>query len=199
MHRPIKPHSHHLRNAAGIVAISLVDLRLQYRLHVPRLNTDHRQTCYGQAAEQPMRQRPGFQSNSLEAVGGVRQHLQQSFRFALNLHFSNDLACVIHNADAGLLDRNVQSSKMVHAALLLLMPEAVHTDLVSIIGLKRSTPNLQLSTRTPADYPIFVAAHGAYADVTRRPSCARSCREQTQQMTALRRPYSITSSANASS
>ena len=31
--------------------------------------------------------------------------------------FPNDLACVIHNADAGLLDRHVQSSKMVHAAL----------------------------------------------------------------------------------
>ena len=36
-----------------------------------------------------------------------------------------------HNADAGLLDRNVQSSKMLHAALLLLMLEAVTTDLVS--------------------------------------------------------------------
>ena len=47
------------------------------------------------------------------------------------LHFPNDLAHVIHNADAGLLDRYVQSSKMVHAALLLLMLEAVHTDLVS--------------------------------------------------------------------
>src|SRR3954464_15151064 len=34
-------------------------------------------------------------------------------------------ACVVHNAVAGLLDRNVQSSKMVHAALLLLMLEAV--------------------------------------------------------------------------
>jgi hypothetical protein len=32
---------------------------------------------------------------------------------------------------ARLLDRNVQSSKMVHAALLLLMLEAVFTDLVS--------------------------------------------------------------------
>jgi hypothetical protein len=41
----------------------------------------------------------------------------------------NDL--LIHNADGGLLDRHVQSSKMVHAALLLLMLEAVHTDLVS--------------------------------------------------------------------
>ena len=46
-------------------------------------------------------------------------------------YFRNDLACVIHNADARLFDRNVQSSKMVHAALLLLMLEAVFTDLVS--------------------------------------------------------------------
>jgi hypothetical protein len=37
---------------------------------------------------------------------------------------------VIHNADAHLLDRYVQSSKMVHAALLLLMLEAVTTDFV---------------------------------------------------------------------
>jgi hypothetical protein len=35
---------------------------------------------------------------------------------------------------------------MVHAALLLLMLEAVHTDLVFTISLKRSTQNLQLST-----------------------------------------------------
>src|ERR1019366_5749670 len=44
---------------------------------------------------------------------------------------------------------------MVHAALLLLMLEAVTTDLVFTINLKRSTQNLQLSTRSPADYPIF--------------------------------------------
>jgi hypothetical protein len=39
--------------------------------------------------------------------------------------------------------------------LLLLMLEAVHTDLVFTISLKRSTQNLQLSTSSPADYPIF--------------------------------------------
>jgi hypothetical protein len=43
---------------------------------------------------------------------------------------------------------------MVHAALLLLMLEAVTTDLVFTISLKRSTQNLQLSTSWPADYPI---------------------------------------------
>jgi hypothetical protein len=33
------------------------------------------------------------------------------------------------------------------------------------IGLKRSTLNLQLSTRTPADYPIL----GSLADISQRP------------------------------
>jgi hypothetical protein len=44
---------------------------------------------------------------------------------------------------------------MVHAALPLLMLEAIPTDLVFTISLKRSTLNLQLSTSWPADYPIF--------------------------------------------
>src|SRR5262245_1768724 len=74
---------------------------------------------------------PASNPISLEVVGGVRQHRQESARFTRHLHFPHDPARVIHNADTRLLDRNVQSSKMVHAALLLLMLEAVTTDLVS--------------------------------------------------------------------
>jgi hypothetical protein len=51
--------------------------------------------------------------------------------------------------------RNVQSRKMVHAALLLLMLEGRIRGPRFTISLKRSTPKFQLSTRTPADYPIF--------------------------------------------
>jgi hypothetical protein len=131
MHRAIKARPHHLGDAARIVAVGLVDLRLQHRLHVPRLDTDHRQACFGESAEQPLRQRSGFQSDPLEAVGRVTQNLQQGFRLARYLHFPYDPARVIHNADTGLLDRYVQSSKMLHAALLLLMLEATTTDLVS--------------------------------------------------------------------
>src|SRR5271163_2187549 len=154
MYRAVKPHPHHLCHATRIVAVSLVDLRLQHRPHVPRLDADHWQGCFGERAEQPLRQRPSFQSNSLEVVGGVLQHGQQRFGFARNLHFPNDFARVIHNADAGLLDRYVQSSKMVHAALLLLMLEAAKARPRFTISLKRSTQNLQLSTSWPADYPI---------------------------------------------
>src|SRR6516162_9122570 len=131
MHRAIKPGPHHLRYAARIVAVRLVDLRPQHGPHVPCLNTDHRQARFGEAAVKPLRQRPSFQSNSLEAVEGVRQNLQESFRLTRHPRFSHDLARIIHNADARLLDRHVETSKIVHAALLLLMLEAAYTDLVS--------------------------------------------------------------------
>src|SRR5471030_1089303 len=167
MHRTVKPNPHHLRDAARIVTICFIDLRLQYRLHVPRFNTDHWQACFGESAEQPLRQRSSFQSNSLEVVGGVLQHRQQRFRFARYLHLPNDLARLIHNADARVLDRNVQSRKMFHAALLLLMLEAANADLVFTISLKRSTPNLLLSTNSPADYPICWDNSGRDEIVTR--------------------------------
>src|SRR4249919_773258 len=122
---------------------------------MPRFDTDHRQVRIGQRAVKPLRQRPGFQSNSLEVVGGALQHRQQCFRLARYLHFPNDLPRVIHNADAGLLDRNVQSSKMLHAALLLLMLEAAQRGPRFTISLKRSTPKSPAINKPPADYPIY--------------------------------------------
>ena len=59
-------------------------------------------------------------------VGTRPQNLQQSVGLARNLHLTHDLARAIHNADARVLDRNVQSRKIVHAALLLLMLGARH-------------------------------------------------------------------------
>jgi hypothetical protein len=116
--------------APRIVAIRLVDLRFQCRPHVPRLDTNRGQARFGKNAEQPLRQRSGFQSNTLETASRIRQYRQQSLGLA-RLHFPHNLARIIHNADARILDRNVQSGKIVHAALLLLMLEAVTTDLVS--------------------------------------------------------------------
>jgi hypothetical protein len=89
------------------------------------------------------------------------------------------------------------------------MLEAVHKDLVFTISLKRSTQNLQLSTSSPADYPIFgskaAAAHSkrgvrftpkAAADVTdprvRFGPTADSCTAANEHL------YSISSSAMAS-
>src|SRR4029453_15658709 len=68
MHRSIKPHAHHLCYAARIVAVCLVDLRLQHGPHMSRLNTNHWQACFGENAVKPLRQRSSFQPNSLEAI-----------------------------------------------------------------------------------------------------------------------------------
>src|SRR5271169_4231387 len=154
MHRTVKPHPHHLRDATRIVAVRLVDLRLQHRLHVPRLDTNHRQACFGESAEQPLRQRPCFQSDPLETVNWVSQNLQQGFWLARYFHFPNDPARVPHNADTRLLDRYVQSGKMVHAALLLLMLEAViTTDLVSPSAPSAAPKIFSCPQAGPADYP----------------------------------------------
>jgi hypothetical protein len=48
--------------------------------------------------------------------------------------------------NAGLLHRNIQSSKIIYAALLLLMLEAANTDLVSPQPEAQHRKNLQLST-----------------------------------------------------
>jgi hypothetical protein len=42
MHWTVKPHPHHLGDAARIIAVRLVDLRLQYRSHMPGFDTDYR-------------------------------------------------------------------------------------------------------------------------------------------------------------
>src|SRR5215472_12612728 len=154
MHRAIEPHPHHLCQAARIVAACLVDLCLQHRPHVPRLNADHRQARFRENAVKPMRQRSGFQSNSLEAIDGVRQHLQEGFRLTRHPRFPHDLARIIHDADARFLDRHIESSKIGHAALLLLMLEAADaTSFHHQPGAQH--PNFQLSTSWQADYPIF--------------------------------------------
>src|SRR6266446_9545305 len=131
MHRSIKSRSHHLCYAARVIAVCLVDLRLQHGPHVSRLNTNHWQARFGENAVKPLRQRSGFQPNSLEAIDGVRQNLQESFRLTRHSRFLHDLARIIHDADARFLDRHIESSKIGHAVLLLLMLEAAYADLVS--------------------------------------------------------------------
>jgi hypothetical protein len=84
-------------------------------------------------------------------------------------------------ADARLLDRNVQSRKLMHAALRLLMLEVVTTGPHSTISLKRSTQNLQLPQ---AGRPISLNG-GAKADIPESSVTARTGREQVQQQACV--------------
>lgn len=45
--------AHHLCDAASVISVSLVNLRLQERLSVPCLNADRRQAGFRQTTEQP--------------------------------------------------------------------------------------------------------------------------------------------------
>jgi hypothetical protein len=45
----LKPHPHHLCNAARIVTVRLVDLRRQHSPHMSRLNINHWQARFGEA------------------------------------------------------------------------------------------------------------------------------------------------------
>jgi hypothetical protein len=57
MYRFEQANPHHLSNTARIMPIGLVDLlRLEQRLHVPRLDADHRQTRFRYAVHKPLRQ-----------------------------------------------------------------------------------------------------------------------------------------------
>jgi hypothetical protein len=47
------------------------------------------------------------------------------------------------------------------------MLEAETTDLAFTISLKRNTQNLQVSTKSPADYPIYRVKSGHSADISK--------------------------------
>ena len=59
---------HHLRDAARVVAIAFVDLRLQERFRMPRLDADDRQSGLRQPLEKPLRQRPGFETDPFKVA-----------------------------------------------------------------------------------------------------------------------------------
>ena len=59
------------------------------------------------------------------------QHFEAAMAGHLGDLDPHDLARIIHNTDARFLDRHVESSKIVYAALLLLMLGAASADLVS--------------------------------------------------------------------
>jgi hypothetical protein len=54
MHGPEQIDTHHLCDATSIIAIALVDLRLEERLRMTGLNADHWQSSLCQPAEQPL-------------------------------------------------------------------------------------------------------------------------------------------------
>jgi len=86
---------------------------------------------------------------------GFEDEAEQSIRRPC--HRANDRSKRPNEFTSSIVPRGTSFHRWVELEfpLLLLMPEAVHTDLVFTISLKRSTQNLQLSTSSPADYSIY--------------------------------------------
>ena len=118
MNRPEQVDAHHLSDAASIVAVGLVHLRLQERLGVARLDADDREPGRGQPAVEPLRQRTGFEPDPLEPPGWIPEHLRQVVWMAGHLQFATDLARLVQNAQRSLFDRDIEAGIMLHAALL---------------------------------------------------------------------------------
>src|SRR4029077_11234830 len=106
------------------------------------------------------------------------------FGFARDLHLTHDLARAIHNADARILDRNVQSSKIVHAALLLLMLGARTTVTPFHHQPEAQHPKSSAIHKPPADYPIF-RGHSGHGRTRGWAHGARSPGPTAERMTSL--------------
>jgi hypothetical protein len=89
---------HHLRNAAGIMAIGLVRLGFQECLGVTRLDADHRQAGFGRALEQPLRQWSGFKTDPFDLPGRVLEHPRKILRVTGNFHLAANRARFVHDA-----------------------------------------------------------------------------------------------------
>ena len=75
-------------------------------VHVPRLDTSHRQVRFAESAVKPLRQWPGFQPNPLETVS---TELPAVLRFARHLVFANDSAHGVHPALAAVERANANA------------------------------------------------------------------------------------------
>jgi hypothetical protein len=68
----LKPHPHHLCNAARIVAVRLVDLRRQHSPHMSRLNTNHWQARLGETVGAVFGLTPSrYQSGESDRIGRI--------------------------------------------------------------------------------------------------------------------------------
>src|SRR4051812_5161702 len=156
MHRLEQPDPHHLRDPARIVAVCLVDLlRRQQRLHVPRLDADHRQLRRRQGSDQPLRQRTGFDPDP--AIGHVErgQKGNDIGRFGGYFLLQDHLAGIVDNAHRRFLHRHIKTCEMRHliapSPMLEVEPTSIHSSSQKGMRTHRQRPEPQ-----PPRYTIYV-------------------------------------------
>ena len=150
MHGAEEVDPHHLGDAAGIVAVAFVHLRLEKGFGMSGFDAHDRQPGLGQSLEEPLQQWSSLKPNPLEAPGGVLQKLQQVLGMRDDLDLTADLPRLVNDAHRSPFDRDIQTRLVFHTALLPLRPEAAPNDPRCTISLQCSTsPGIEGSGGRP--------------------------------------------------
>ena len=175
MHRTIEPRPHHLRDAARIVAVGSCRSAPSTP---PACAASQRKSPAGLLRREALNSHcdsgPASSPIRSEAAAEFASTANRAYQVGLKLcRFPNDSRPYHPQCRRwSPLTENVQSSKVVHAALLLLdalAPGTVTTGVRPARISRSAAPNLQLSTRTPARSPRY----WHLADIAARPPDVR--------------------------
>ena len=115
-HLAVPARAHDLRQAAGIVAVGLVQLQGERRLDVPSIKADHGQAQLPQLVPVPGRQGTALQTDAHRLGRPRADGRSDCLRGGGALAFPDHLAAAIDDTDRGLLLRDVQSDILFHAS-----------------------------------------------------------------------------------
>ena len=92
MHRTMQIDPHHRSNSAHVVAIGLVRLGLEERLHMARRNTDHRRSGARQLLEQSQRHGPSLEPYPFAVSARILHDREQIAGVVTMLHLTAGFA-----------------------------------------------------------------------------------------------------------
>jgi transposase len=99
--------------------------------------------CCRQAAEQPLRQWSGLETDSLQTPGAVAKGPREILGMARHLRLPADLAALVDDAHGRLFDGDIQTGMVPHAAFLLLMFVAAPKRRPRLPSARSAAPHLE--------------------------------------------------------
>src|SRR5262245_61420257 len=110
----LKPAGLHDAGAGRIIAVTLIDLHLEYRSGMARVDTDHRQAKLFELGPQPRACRSCLETDPYRAWRLRPTKRSDRGRVGINYAFSHDRSSPAHHTDRCLLQRYVQSHIAFH-------------------------------------------------------------------------------------
>src|SRR5262245_63974981 len=105
---------HDAGDTGRIVAVTLIDLHLEHRLGMARIDTDHRQAKPLELGPQPRGRRSCLETDPYRAWRLPPHKRSDRVRVGINYAFSHDRTWPPHPTDRCLLQRHVQSHVAFH-------------------------------------------------------------------------------------